>query len=111
MIPQPVAPQVAMPFAGTVHAEQDVPHDAGLLSDLQVPLQSCVPAGHMPMQASLIGMQVPLHNFIVAGHAFTHDRPSQVTVPPPDGLVQAVVHSVGPHVARAMLLTHPLPQR
>lgn len=96
-----------------MHGEQDVPHDAVLVSDWQIPLQLCVPAGQTPMQALFIGMHMPLHSFIVEGHAGLHARPSQVTVPPV-GVWQAVVHSVGPQVARAWLLTQvpaPAPHR
>src|SRR5215831_10860551 len=57
-------------------------------------------------------MQAPAHSLVPLGHAGTHARPSQVTVP----LVGAwhAVHdvvSLGPQVATALLLTHFPPHR
>ena len=82
--------QVAVPFAGCLHGIHAVgPQLAGSLSETQLPLQLCVPAGHDPSQALPAGMQLPLHKVVPLGHLAPHWVPSQVASPPM-GIGQAV---------------------
>lgn len=102
--------QSATPWdGGSGQALQRAPHDAGLVFDKQLPLQTWVPVGHIPLHAIAVGMQAPLHSLVPAvGHDATQPRPSQVTVPPV-GIWQAS-HAMGPQVARSLLLTQRWPQ-
>jgi hypothetical protein len=54
-----VPSQVAEPLVGTGQATQLVPQVAGLVLSEHRPPQSCVPVGHIPLQAIAIGMHAP----------------------------------------------------
>jgi hypothetical protein len=95
-------------FGGTGHGVHDVPHELTLSSAKQLPLQSCVFAGHMPLHAIDDGMHVPAHSFWLAGQAPPHCVPSQVAVPP-----VGAVHGVQDMLQLSVLVleTHAPPQR
>jgi hypothetical protein len=65
------------------------------------------PPRHFPEHAAVCAIQAPSQSWGAAafGQVWTHAVPLQVTLPPV-GCWQGVVHSVSPHVARALLLTH-----
>ena len=65
------------------------------------------PPRHFPAQAAVWAIQAPSQSWGVAvlGHVWTHAVPLQFTLPPV-GVWHGVTHSVSPHVARALLLTH-----
>jgi hypothetical protein len=105
--------QTAEPFAAGVGQETQVgPQALVLVSGWQMLLQRWVPDGHIPLQGVEIEMQAPAHSLVCGGQLGTHDRPSQVTEPPPVGATQALheVESFGPQVAIALLSTHLPPQ-
>jgi hypothetical protein len=93
---------------GLGHATQPVPHELTLVLDAQMPLQSCVPAGHTPEHAAAMSMHAPAQSFIAAGQTGTHMVPSQVTVPP-IGIWHAE-HNDVPQLPTSRLLTHRPPQ-
>jgi hypothetical protein len=100
--------QVATPFDAGVGQDLHVgPQKLGLVSLWQMPAQLCVPGWHIPMHALALGMHVPAHS-LPPGHVGTQAKPSHVTVPPPEGAVQAEqdVRSLGPQVATSLLSTH-----
>jgi hypothetical protein len=99
---------VALAPVGFGHAVHDVvPHEFTLVFIAQKPLQSCVPAAHVP-QTSAAPMHTPLQSFISAGQAGTHAVPSQVAVPP-IGMGQAA-HDEVPQLPTSLSLTHLAPQ-
>jgi hypothetical protein len=101
--PQPWPPQLAMALGGDEHGVHERPQLLVLVSLAQVPLQSCVPAGHWPVHARSAAMQLPAHSFMASGHLPPHETPSQVALPP-WGSLQGL-HEV-PQVAMSELLTH-----
>lgn len=86
---------------------QDDPQLLVLVSSRHRPLQSCVPGGHTPRQASLSAMQVPTQSFWPGRHEPPQIVPSHVALPPA-GMGQAAHEE--PQVATASLLTHVDPQ-
>jgi hypothetical protein len=74
----------------------------GLVSELQMPLQLCVPAGHAP-QATFASTQAPLHSFCVAGHSPPQAPAVQVAFPP--AMAGQGVHAV-PQLAASVSLRH-----
>jgi hypothetical protein len=105
--PQLVPLQVAAPLAGTEQDVQEAPQLLVPLFDWQVPLQSCVPAGHTPLHDWFCGMQDPAQSFWPVGQLPPQDVPSQVAAPPV-GTGQAL--HVVPQVAASLLLAQVLPQ-
>jgi hypothetical protein len=102
--PQDVPSQEATPLAGAEQGVHDVmPQPLGLVFAWQLPLQLCVPAGHVPRQACAVGMQPPVHSFVPLGHVPPHERPSQVAVPPV-GIAHAVQDA--PHDPISVLTRH-----
>lgn len=73
-------------FTGTGQGVQEEPHELTLASSKQLPLQSWVPLGQVPLHAMFVAMQAPTHNFCPLGQAPPHDVPSQVAVPPIGGV-------------------------
>ena len=103
--PQAVPLQVDVAFAGGVHGTQEVaPHEAALVLDWQVPEQSCEPTAHAPMHDAAMAMHVPAQSFIPPGQVPPHDVPSQIAVPPPPGVGQAM-HDA-PQFATPVFCTH-----
>ena len=102
-MPQVVPSQVAFPFEGTAHGEQDVPHELTLSFEAHAPPQSCVVAGHWFMHAFSVGMQVPAQGFWPLGQLTPHLVPSHVASPPLGGW-QAEQEL--PQVFGSRLLTH-----
>ena len=86
-------------FGGTAHGVHEEPHELTLSLAKQLPLQSCVPDGHMPLHAIADGMHMPAHNFWLAGQAPPHEVPSHVAVPPVGG-----VHAVQDMLQLSMLV-------
>ena len=78
-------PPVAQPLldapVGLGHEVQRVPHEFGLLSGEQTPLQLWEPAGHCALQAALASMQVPMHSFCVPEQVPPHTPAEHVAVP------------------------------
>jgi len=74
--------QVAVAFATAGQAAQRAPHEFTLVFERQRPLQSCVPAGHTPMQAEPAAMQTLAQSFSPVGQLAPQVVPSQVAVPP-----------------------------
>lgn len=73
---------VALAPVGFGHELHDVaPQLSTLVFDAQIPLQLCVPAGHVP-QAAVMATHAPAHSCMLAGQAGMHAVPSQVTEPP-----------------------------
>ena len=68
---------------------QDVPHELTLVSSKQLPLQSCVPLGQLPLHAMPVAMHAPRQSFCPLGHEPPQDVPSHVALPPL-GAVQGV---------------------
>jgi hypothetical protein len=99
----------AVEFAGVVHGAHAVPQLLVLVFVWQIPLQSCVPAGHIPMQVWSCAMHAPAQSFWLAGQVPPHDVPSHVAVPPPVGAVQAV-HEV-PQLVGLVFDTQVVPHR
>jgi len=100
---------VAAPLlTGAEHAEQLVPQVATAVLAAQMPLQLCVPVGHVLLQARLVAMQAPLQSCMPLGQLAPQLRPSQVA-DPPWGTAHAV-HDVVPQLATSVLLTQaPVP--
>jgi hypothetical protein len=81
--PHAVPSQVAVPCAGGTHAAHEVvPHDATLVFDWQVPLQSWLPGSQAPMHDAVRAMQAVPHTFCPTAQAIPHVVPSQVAVAP-----------------------------
>jgi hypothetical protein len=78
-----VPSQVAVPCAGGTHAVHEVvPHDATLVFDWQVPLQSWLPGSQAPMHDAVSAMQAVPHAFCPTAQVIPHLVPSQVAVAP-----------------------------
>jgi hypothetical protein len=99
--------QVADPLTGTGHGEQLVPQLAGSPSDMQRPLQSCLPAGQRPSHERFASMQTSPQTSR-PGHAMPHLPPWHVAMPL-RGTGQGV-HDV-PHVSGSLLSAQVEPQR
>ena len=97
----------AAPFIGVEHSVHKVPHELGLISGWQTPMQSWLPPGQMPMHEALLAMQAPAHSFIPGGQSPPHVVPSQVAVPPV-GTGHAV--QLEPQEPSEVLLAHAEPQ-
>jgi hypothetical protein len=80
--PQTLLLQNATPLAGAEQAVHAAPQLPESLSDWQVPLQSCVPAGQIPWQLCAAGTQAPAQSFVPVGQVAPHETPSHVAVPP-----------------------------
>ena len=110
-VPQTLAVQVATLWAPVaVQSEAEQQAGAEILMHVVLPVQVCCPLGHIPLQAAFCAIHTPLQ-FCgrVAGQVWTQAVPLQVTAPPV-GALQALVHSVRPQVAGALLLTQVPPQ-
>jgi hypothetical protein len=95
---------------GKGHAVHDVvPQLATSVLVAQMPEQSWVPLGQVPLHAALLAMQVFVQSFMLEGQVGTHCVPSQVTEPPV-GCVHAV-HDEAPQLPTSLLLTHLPPHR
>jgi hypothetical protein len=96
------------PVALQSEAEQQA--GAEILMQVLPPGQVRCPLGHAPLQAAFCAMHAPLQ-FCgrLDGQLWTQAVPLQVT-DPEVGALQAVVHSVRPQVAGALLLTQVPPQ-
>ena len=105
--PHAVPSHVAVPFIGVEHAMHDVPHELGLVSGWQVPLQSWLPLGQTPEHDALEAMHVPAHSFMPDEQVPPHVVPSQVAVPPV-GTEHAA--QLEPQELTAVLLTQAPPQ-
>jgi hypothetical protein len=82
-MPQLVPLQLAAPCeGGSAHAEQREPHEATAPFGEQMPLQLCVFAGHMLLQARLLAMQAPLQSCMFVGQLVPQESPSHVAEPP-----------------------------
>jgi hypothetical protein len=107
-MPQFVPSQVELPLPageGSGQALQRVvPQLWVLVLARQKPLQLCVPAPQLPLQAVAMPTQAPLHSCMPVGHIELQARPSQVAVPPV-GTGQAA-QDVVPQLPTSLLLTH-----
>jgi hypothetical protein len=104
-----VPSQVAVPCAGGTHAVHElVPHDATLVFDWQVPLQSWLPGSQAPMHDAVSAMQVVPHTFCPMAQVMPHLVPSQVAVAP-----AGVGHGVQdvPQLATSLSAAQVLPHR
>jgi hypothetical protein len=104
--PQALPSQVASAFSGGAQGMQPVPQLLRSVSATQLPLQSCLPAGHWPLHACAVGTQAPAQIFVPSGHWLPHFVPSQVALPPlgTSHGVQAV-----PQLPTSPLLRHESP--
>jgi hypothetical protein len=79
----PPPPQVAADAPlGTGQAVHDDPQELTLVLEAQVPLQSCVPPGHWPLQAALLSMQFPAQACCPEGQLTPQVPAWQVADPP-----------------------------
>ena len=109
-MPQLVPSQVALPFEGGLgQAEHRVPQVATLVSDEQVPLQSCVPIGQVPPQGCPVLIQAPEQIRWSVGQVVPQATPLQVAVPPV-GTGQAI-HDEAPQFSVSRLSTQRLPHK
>jgi hypothetical protein len=95
--PQARLAQVAVAFVTEGQGSQLAPQEFTLVFERHRPLQSCVPMGHMPIQAVPFGMQTLAQSFSPVGQLAPQVVPSQVAVPP-CGVEQAeqeVPHDAG----------------
>jgi hypothetical protein len=88
---------VGVAFATAGQAEQLPPHEFTLVFERQRPLQSCVPEGHVPMQAMAFAMQASAQTFSPVGQLAPQVVPSQVAAPPcgAEQAEQEVPHDAG----------------
>jgi hypothetical protein len=97
--------QVAIVWAPVASQSMAEQQPGGVMHVLLDAQYRC-PVGQVPLQASIWGIQVPLQFCgALGGQACTQAVPLQLTVPPV-GVLHALVHSVRPHVATSLLLTH-----
>jgi hypothetical protein len=80
-----------------------VPHEFGLVSGEQTPVQLWEPVAHWPWQADAESIQAPLQSFCVAGQLPPQTPAVQVAVPPV--IAGQGVHEV-PQLAGSLLLRH-----
>jgi hypothetical protein len=77
-----VPSHVASALSGGRQGVQEVPQELTSLLATQFPPQSCLPAGHWPLQAMPVGIHAPAHSWVPPGQALPHFVPSHVAVPP-----------------------------
>jgi hypothetical protein len=110
LLGEQAVPQLSLTQVGTVcgppagHSEG--PQQPEALMHAVLPAHSFSPDEHVPLQGASCAMHMPLQSCVaLSGQEGTHAVPLQRTVPP-TGFWHALVHSVRPQVARALLLTH-----
>jgi hypothetical protein len=79
--------QVAVELAGTAQVVHCAPQAVTSLSATQSSLQLCVPVGHWPVHAMLLGMHWPAQGFWSWGQVALQD-PEAHAAPPPVGVAQ-----------------------
>jgi hypothetical protein len=99
---------VALPPAGAEQGMQEVPQLLTFVSDTQLLLQLCLPAGHCPSHGLSTPMQAPRQSLVPFGQDEPQLIPSQVA-DPPVGVGHAVQET--PQVATLLSSTQVSPHR